>query len=89
MLCKGLAVGPRYEKRLYFCVKRRPRGAERRDFKRRAAIVEETIGLSQSCLEALIKKQVIAQQWLRRLNKQLRMRVRFLTPDGTVVIKLL
>lgn len=58
-------------------------------FKRQGAIVEETIGLSRSCLGALIKKQVMAQRWLRRLNKQLRMHVRFLTPDGTVVIKLL
>lgn len=63
MLWKGLdlALARGMKKVLYFCMKRHPRGAERRDFKRLGAIVEETIGLSESCLEALIKKQVIAQ----------------------------
>lgn len=89
MLWEGLAVGWRNRKGSIFLYEKASQGSPTEGFKRLRAIVGETIGLSESCLEALIKKQVIAQQWQRRLNKRLRMRVRFLTPDGSVVIKLL
>lgn len=40
-------------------------------FGRLSRIVEETIGLSAMGLKALIKRQVIFQQWLECLNRPL------------------